>query len=268
MLHYKERHNRIHIITLDHVLAEDVFERLTEYPGMESIELIKPRKESLAVTAESILKSARDTLMSRVLIIDVRSQTKPMLQRAYSDIVRFNRPDFNHYCYSVLIGDGPVNLFERSKGINIFQNYLSDLRVEYSPALFFSSPFLHYSYEETQQLAIYRNNELPERIPARLQKYFKESNITVERLCKYFIAAEMPDSMRLRKRKKRLEKLKKLYAQILAKEFPEDKDHLAQALSKEGCALPGESLKLNVYPFFFEEWILDLIKKAESALCA
>jgi len=78
----------------------------------------------------------------------------------------------------------------------------------------------------------------------------------------------MPDSMRLRKRKKRLEKLKKLYAQILAKEFPEDKDHLAQALSKEGCALPGESLKLNVYPFFFEEWILDLIKKAESALCA
>ena len=158
------------------------------------------------------------------------------------------------------------NLFQRAKGINIFQNYLSDLRVDYSPALFFGSPFFHYSYEETQQLSIYHNNELPKRIPKRLEKYFKDGNITVEGICKYFRAAEMPDNIRLNKRRKRQLKLKNLYEKILAEEFSEDKGNLAKAFSKEGCSLPGESLKLNVYPFFFEEWILELVRKAEQAI--
>jgi hypothetical protein len=34
MLHYKNRNNRIHILTLDRALAEDVYERLKDYPGM------------------------------------------------------------------------------------------------------------------------------------------------------------------------------------------------------------------------------------------
>jgi hypothetical protein len=249
---------------MDHVLLEDVYERLHEYPGMESIELVKPGNERSAITAEDILKSARDTLKSRVLIIDVRSQTKPQLQRAYSDIVRFNRPDFNRYCYSVLIGDGPINFFERGKRIDVFQNYLSDLRVDYNPALLFGSPFFSYgydeTYDETQEGALY-----PERIPKRLEKYFKGERITIERVGRYFSAADVQGDLRPRKKKERQKLLENLYSKILAEEFPEDKERLIKALSKEGCDLPGESLKLHAYPFYFEELTLDLIKKAEQA---
>ena len=36
MLHYKDRKPRIHIVTLDPVLATDAYERLRCYPGLES----------------------------------------------------------------------------------------------------------------------------------------------------------------------------------------------------------------------------------------
>jgi hypothetical protein len=261
MLHYKDRNNSIHIITIDRVLLEDVYERLHEYPGMESIELVKPGNEHSAITPEDILQSARDTLKSRVLIIDVRNQTKPMLQRAYSDIVRFNRPDFNRYCYSVLIGDGPINLYNHSKGIDVFQNYLSDLRIDYSPAVFFGSPFFHYSNEEAEEGALY-----PERIPKRFEKYFKGEKVSAEQVSRYFIAADVQENLRPQKKKERQKLLANLYAKIIADEFPKDKESLIKILSKEGCDLPGESLKLHAYPFFFEELTLDLIRKAEQAI--
>ena len=69
-----------------------------------------------------------------LLIMDVRRQTKARLQRPYSDIVRFNRPDFNRYCYSVVLGDGPVSLLTPGKGEEGLYVFLSDLRVDYSPA--------------------------------------------------------------------------------------------------------------------------------------
>jgi hypothetical protein len=79
MLHYKNRNDKIHILTMDHLLLEDIYERLHEYPGMESIELVKLGNERSVIEAEDILKSARDTVTSRVLIIDIRSQTRPQL---------------------------------------------------------------------------------------------------------------------------------------------------------------------------------------------
>lgn len=35
-----------------------------------------------------------------------------------------------------------------------------------------------------------------------------------------------------------------------------------KALTKEGYGQAGESLRINIYPFFFEEWVLDLMKMA------
>ena len=111
MLHYTNRQSRIHILSLDPVLATEVYERLHNYPGMESVELIRPGNGMSAIKVQDIKQLARETTTSKVLIFDVRRQTKARLQRPYSDIVRFNRPDFNRYCYSVLLGDGPVSLF-------------------------------------------------------------------------------------------------------------------------------------------------------------
>jgi len=106
MLHYQNRLDKIHLLTLDPVLLEDLCARLGNYPGLESVEFVRPGNNGSTLVADDILAVARDTVTARVLIIDVRSQTRARLQRAYSDIGRFNRPDFNHYCYSILVGDG------------------------------------------------------------------------------------------------------------------------------------------------------------------
>ncbi len=267
MLHYRERNQRIHIITLDRVLATDVYERLCDCSGMESVEAIQPGNGKSAIAVEDIQRLARDTTTSRVLIMDVRRQTKTQLQHAYSDIVRFNRPDFNRYCYTVLIGDGPRNLLQPGRGLDAFQTYLADLRIDYSPAVFFSDPFLHYSHDEIQEMVLYRSNSLPERIPHCLEKAFKGHRPTVERVHAYFRAADVPDVKRANKKTERQSALEKFYHKRFEKDFPDDKDQFIKSLSKEGCALPGESLRLNVYPFFFEEWVLDLTRRAESAVC-
>ncbi len=150
--------------------------------------------------------------------------------------------------------------------------FLSDLRVDYSPAVLFTSPFFYHSYDEIQELAqemaIRHEQLLLDEIPRRLQKYFKGRKLTPSQLSNYFRAGEVPDSHKARKKKERQKKLDRLYFQIVKDEFPDDQARLTKALSKEGCRLPGEALKLNAYPFFFEEWILDLVKKAETSSSA
>jgi hypothetical protein len=258
MLHYTERKNRIHIITLDKILATDIFERLTEYAGTNSAQLILPGSGQ-SITPEDILKTARDTTDSRILIMDVRTHTKPRLQQAYSDIARFNRPDLNNFCHTVLIGDGPSDFLLQSKGTDAFQNYLSDLRGDYSPAVFFANPFLSYTQQETQELIFDHGNTMPEKIPQRLEKYFRK-DVPVKTIYEYFRAAEKQGDIKVKRKKQRLSQLKKIFLKLVAEDFPEGKDILAEALTKQGCAFPGEALKLNVYPFFFEEWIWDLMK--------
>lgn len=263
MIHYTDRKNRINIITLDTLLAEDIYERLSSYPGMESVNLVRPEVKRSIISPESIFHSIKESTTAKVLIIDVRGITIPKLQRAYSEIVRFNRPDFNHLCFSVLIGDGPVNVFQENKNLDTFQNYLADMRVDYSPALFFSSPFFLYGYEEAQQMNAYENDKMPEMIPVRLMKYFKDENVSIKSLYKYFRAAMVPEAERGEKKKKREEKLKRLIAKIFADEFPHDVQYLKNGFTKEGHKFQGEPLRLNAYPFYFEEWILELLNKAQ-----
>ena len=257
MLHYTERKNRIHIITLDRILAADISARLSEYPGTSSAPLILPGS-SQNITPEDILKAARDTTDSKILIMDVRTQTKPPLQQAYSDIARFNRPDLNNFCHIVLIGDGPSDFLLHSRGTDAFQNYLADLRADYSPAVFFANPFLYYTQQEIQD-AILNHNALPEKLPHRLEKYFRK-NVHIKTIYEYFRAAEKQGSTKIKRKKKRLGQLKDIFLKLVAEDFPDEVDKLAEALTKQGCAFPGEALKLNVYPFFFEKWIWDLLK--------
>ncbi len=265
MLHYRDRKPRVHILTLDRTLATDVYERLHSHPGMESIELVRPAEGECEITVEDLAHQVRETTSSRVLIFDVRRQTKGRLQGVHSDIVRFNRPDFNQYCHSILIGDGPVGLLDPDKRALVVPPFLSDLRVDYSPAAFFTNAFFHYSYDETQYQAVYENHALPKKVPQRLARYFKDRDVTVEQICRYWRAADVPENLRAAKRTHRQEKLRGLCLRILKDEFPRDADQLAKGLTREGYALLGESLTVHLYPFFFAEWVLDLLRRAESA---
>ncbi len=266
MLNHKDRNDQIHIISMDPLLVEDIYERLREFPGLEEVRLVKPGGNGSAIPADDILDMARDTLASRVLIIDIRSQTRSRLQRAYSDISRFNRPDFNNYCYSVLVGDGPVNAFQPDKGINAFPAYLADLRIDFSPAVFFGDPFLYYSFEEMQQLAVYEHTPFPERISQHFDKYFKEDRPSVGLVRRFFRAADKQGDEKIKARDERLKTLKKLCMRMFQEGFPEDYEQMLEAISREGLAFPGEILRCNVYPFYFEEWVLDVFRKAQAAI--
>ena len=53
---------------------------------------------------------------------------------------------------------------------------------------------------------------------------------------------------------------------MIEEDFPDNKEHLMKSLSREGYSMPGEPLSINIYPFFFEEWVLDLMKKTKPAV--
>ena len=269
MLNYKDRKNRIHIITLDRVLAADVYERLKTSPRTRRVELILPTDTKKSeITVEDIDNLALDTMKSQLLIIDVRSHTLPRLQQSYNKIVGYNRADFNLYCYTVVIGDGPANLFAEGGDMDDFAPHLAKFRIDYHPAVFFYDPLLHYSHTEKLAMGIDRDNSIPETIPRRLERGFEGEHVTVEHVREYFRAAGAAKDKKKAKKRRRLGRLAKLYRKKIAKEFPETGDQLAKCFEKEGCSFAGEALPLNTYPFYFEEWIAELLEKAKTAISA
>jgi hypothetical protein len=264
MLHYKNRADKLHILTLDRCLLEDIDQRLDAFAGLSSIERVTPGRGDGAIAPDDILALARDTVTSRVLIMDVRNHTLPQLQRAYSDIIRFNRPDFNSYCYTVLVGDGPRDFLHPSRGKKTLRAFLADLRINYSPAAFFGDPFLFYSSDELQAMALARNF-LPERLSLRFEKYFRDETPSIPQLRRYFRAADKPEDEKATVRRERRKALKKLIVKIILDEFPEDKDLVRQALSKKGYAVGGESVRCHIYPFYFEQHVLDCFCRAKEA---
>ena len=266
MLHYRDRHDKVHILTMDPVLLEDIRERLEGYPGMGSVELVTPGTDRSVITSQDVLRLARDTTTSKVVILDVRTQTRAQLQRAYSDIARFNRPDFNHYCYSVLVGDGPVNFFRSGGGLKMFASYLADLRIDFGAGAFFGDPFLYYTMEEMQQMAIYAHNALPERVSRHLERYFGGDRPSVAHVRRYFRAADKNNGEKLREKEERQEVLRHLCIKMVVDEFPDDREQVLKALSKEGLAFAGERLRCNVYPFHFEELVFHFVRKAQTAI--
>jgi hypothetical protein len=259
ILSHSERADWIYILSLDPILTTDVYERIHNDPRMKNYRLHRPRKTEIRDTVEEIEAMARDTILSRLLIIDVRKEALPKLRTAYNKIVGYNRRDLNKLCFIILIGDGPVNLFWEGKSLDVFVPYLSAHRVDFHPAVFFYDPFLHYEKGEIERGAMDDEFVLPDKIPARFVPYFKkDENIRVDKIRRYFRAIDKPDDVR----KKRLRRLRRLYKKRITEQFPDDKERLKALLSKRGIKLASE--KLNLYPLYFEDWVYKLTTKAKK----
>lgn len=85
ILSYPERKDQIHILSLDNILATDVYARIHFDPRMKHYQLIRPRKaEEIKDAVVEIESMAAQTVSSRLLIVDVRRATMPKLQGAYN----------------------------------------------------------------------------------------------------------------------------------------------------------------------------------------
>jgi hypothetical protein len=227
---------------------------------MKHYKLIRPQETAIRDTIAEIDGMARDTVSSRLLIIDVRRATLPKLQRPYNKVVGYNRRDLNKLCHIILIGDGPWDLFHAGKTLNVFVPHLAAHRVDFHPAVFFYDPLLHYESDEIERAGVDDRFVLPDKIPRRLVPYFKkEQDIRVDKIRRYFRATGKTDEVS----KKRLRRLRSVYKKRIAEQFPHHKDQLKAWLSKEGIRLASE--KLHLYPLFFEDWVYDLMKKATQS---
>jgi hypothetical protein len=259
ILSHSDRADQIHILSLDPILATDVYERIHNDSRMKNYRLLRPQKTEIRDTVEEIEAMALDTVLSRLLIIDVRKETLPKLRTAYNKIVGYNRRDLNKLCFIILIGDGPVNLFWEGKTLDVFVPYLSAHRVDFHPAAFFYDPFLHYESGEIERGAIDDKFVLPDKIPARFVPYFiEDENMDMDRIRRYFRAIGKSDEIR----KKRLRRLRSLYRKRIAEQFPLQKNQLKSLLSKKGIRLASE--KMHLYPLYFEEWVYELMQKAKQ----
>jgi len=259
ILSHSKRADWIHILSLDPILANDVYERIDNDPRMKNYRLHRPRKTEIRDTAEEIEAMATDTVLSRLLIIDVRKEALPKLRTAYNKIVGYNRRDLNKLCFVMLIGDGPWNLFWAGKTLDVFVPYLSEHRVDFHPAVFFYDPFLHYEKGEIERGAMDDKFVLPDKIPGRFVPYFKkDQGMRVDKIRHYFRAIGKPDDIR----KKRLKRLRSLYKKRIAEQFPNHKDQLKAWLSKEGIRLASE--KMHLYPLYFEDWVYELTQRAKQ----
>ncbi|MHC4068296.1 MAG: hypothetical protein ACYS18_11680 [Planctomycetota bacterium] len=257
ILSYPKRKNIIHIISLDRILAADIYKRIDNHPKLQNYRLVLPKNNQPKEIIAEIDAMAPETVSSKLLIIDVRKDTLPWLRNQYNKIVGYNRKDFNNSCYTILIGDGPLSLFQAGKSLDVFVPHLSAHRIDYHPAVFFYDPFLHYEPDEITPAAVDNQPYLPTKIPKRLVPYFKEKNdITVKHIRRFFRATGKPEEIK----KQRLQILIDLFQKRIEQQFPHHKDKSQIWLSKEGISLATE--KMHLYPLFFEDWVYDLTQKA------
>lgn len=253
---------RVHIFGLDHILVSDVYERLHEDGRFGGVQLVVPREGQPGITVEDLEAVAKDTVSSRVMVLDVRSQTRAKVQQVYNRVIGYNRAQLNQSCFTLLIGDGPANLFGPGTSVRVFAGQLAKLRIDYSAAVFFYDPFLHYRHDEKLELGISQSGKLPHKIPERLAKGFKAEDVHVGQIRRYFRAAGLSDEKRESSKQKRREQLAKFLRKRIAKAFPEEKKELEAWLSKDGYEIAGEALRLNMYPFWFEDWVWELLGRA------
>jgi hypothetical protein len=205
ILSHRARRASVHVLTLDPVLAGDVCERIGHDPRTKGFRLFVPRQRRIREAVEEIESMAADTVSSRLLVIDVRKATMPKLRRAYNKVVGYNRRDLNKLCFIILIGDGPWDLFWGDKTLDVFVTYLAAHRVDFHPAAFFFDPFLHYERDEIEHPGIDDEFVLPDKIPGRLIPYFKNQDIRVAEIRRYFRATDKDEELRKKRRRTRRE---------------------------------------------------------------
>ena len=259
LLSHPNRKNRLHVLTMDPVLAEDVCERLAGDPRTQEVERVAPRGK--AITVEDVEALAEGTVESRVLILDVRSLTLPRLMHAYNRVAGYNRRDLNECCFTVLIGDGPAALFSTQNTFDAMAGLLAQFRIDYLPAVFFFDPFVHYPYEEHVGLQVDIRHDLPEALPKRFAKWFKHDNLSVADVRRYFRAHSSPPALRQAVQAQRAEKLRLVLEKRIAEMAPGQEQRLLPILSRTGLKLRGETLAVNLYPLFFEDWVDGLMRR-------
>lgn len=262
MLSHPNRKDQVHVFSLDGVLVEDVRERIACDPRTRPYEVIAPENGGdVAARIDAIEAMAKATVNARLLILDVRSYTLPRLQHAYNKIVGYNRRDLNVLCYTLLIGDGPRNLFRAGRFLEVFLPHLAGHRIDYHPAVFFYDPFLHYTSEEKPVVALENATRLPEDVPRRLAGAFRGGRATLEDVRRYFRAASEPANSRQRVMKRRQKKLTRLFNRRIGEEFPHHAERAQSWLSRAGYDVAGEVLRLHLYPLFFEDWVWELLSR-------
>ena len=259
ILSHKGRHDEIHVLTVDPILATDVCERLGGDKRLKRCKLIRPENTHVRYAVEEIEGKAQETVRSRLLIFDVRRVTLPKLRRAYNAIVGYNRRDFNQLCFTICIGDGPVHLFRDGSGLDLFIPYLGSHRVDYHPSVFFYDLFLHYEVNELETRGIDEAFVIPDVLPRRLRPYFEKGRDKgVGKVREYFRAVDKEAHVRRERRRM----LRRLYKRRFLQQFPDRQDQMRDLLSRDGVRLATE--KLSLYPLYFEKWVVQLIGKARA----
>ncbi len=257
ILTHPGRQDKIYILTLDLVLAADVYDRIHADSRLKDYEILRPRATGVREAVEEIGRMAPDTTKARLLVLDVRRATLPKLRGVFNAIVGYNRKDFNKLCYTILVGDGPPTLFGNGRGVDVFVLYLASHRVDYHPAVFFFDPLLHYEPGELEARAIDEEFTLPNAIPKRLRPHFRQNdNLDVDKIRRFFRATGRDSETRHRRRRM----IKRMYRKRIAEQFPGRESRLKAWMSHRGLHLATE--RLNLYPLHFEDWVDDLMRKA------
>jgi hypothetical protein len=256
ILSHHQRKDQIHVLTVDSTLAADVCERMSADKRLKRFPLICPRATTVREGLEELERTAQETISSRLIIFDVRRLTLPKLRRVYNAIVGYNRRDFNTRCYSICIGDGPMNLFRDGQFSNALVPHLSAHRVDFHPAVFFYDPFLHYEPDEVLLQSIDEEFIIPHTLPKRLAPYFKSDGMTVAAIRHFFRAIDKDDETR----KARRHMLRHVYKKRLAEIFSGQQEQFKDLLTREGIHWASE--KMNLYPLYFEDWVYDLMRQA------
>ncbi len=267
MLSHTRRKVQVHVLSLDPILAADVQARIASDPRMKGCRVIRPPQGDLDSAVAAIEKMAPETVDSRLIVIDVRRQGLPKLQHAYNKVSGYNRRDLGEFCNSILIGDGPQNLFGQGTTLERFAPLLRQLRIDYNPGAFFYDPFLHYTADEQQLPGIDSPalKQLPCHVPARLAEIIREEGMTIEDVRKHFRAAAAPAALREQTKARRQEKLVQLFTARMSKAFDGHDDQLQDWLSARGASISGEALRLHLYPLYFEDWAYKLLVAAKLA---
>jgi hypothetical protein len=256
ILSHPRRRGQIHVLTIDRVLATDICERIGADRRLKRYALVCPRADDVDSALEEIEGTARETVSSRLLIFDVRRITIPRLRRVFNAIVGYNRRDFNKLCYSLCIGDGPVNLFQDGHAVDLLVPLLAAHRVDYHPAAFFYDPFLHYEPSELPAQALGDEFVIPDALPRRLVPYFRSEAMRVGTIRQFFRAVDKDEETRHKRRRM----LRHVYKKRLAQQFPGQEEQFKDLFSRRGIQWASE--KMNLYPFHFEDWVCELMRSA------
>jgi hypothetical protein len=247
------------VLSIDPVLAADMQERLAGDRRLRRCRIIRPQNTNVREAVAELAAMERETVGSRLLVFDLRRVTLPRVRGTFNAIIGYNRRNINKQCFTMCIGDGPVNLFHDEYGLDSFIPLLGSHRVDYHPAVFFYDPFLHYEPNELEVRGIDEQFLIPDSVPQRLRPYFEKGADTgVAKMREYFRATEKEPEVRRQRRRT----LRRLYRRSFLKQFPERREQVKDVFSRDGIKLATETL--NLYPFHFEDWAVTLIRRARE----